>query len=143
MGVGRPENLVRMADKTPEEAREMGAHGGQASGRARRKKRTFRESLQLMLELDTKDEQIRAQLLDNGLDPTILNAINFAQTTQAMKGNTDAARFVRDTIGEKPRDALELGNLDERPLATIDLSKLSDEELRALAASRAGNDSAE
>lgn len=140
MGVGRLENLVSVTERTAEEARKMSVRGGQQSGRARRKQRTFRESLKLMLELNTKDEQIRAQLLDNGVEPTILNAINFAQTTQAMKGNTDAARFVRDTIGEKPRDALELGNLDERPLATIDLSKLSDDELRALAASRAGSE---
>lgn len=122
--------------RSPEEDKAIMAAGGRASGVARRKRRTFRESLKAILALDVNDPDVKRELLENGLDPTILNAISLGQAVQAQKGNTEAARFVRDTVGEKPRDGLEIGNLDDRPLATLDMSKLSDDDLRALAAAR-------
>lgn len=45
-----------------------------------------------------------------------------AVTDKAKTGDVEAARYVRDTIGEKPREGLELGNLDDKPLETVDLS---------------------
>ena len=134
------EHLPKLGhDRSPEEGKAIMAAGGRASGVARRKRRTFRESLKAILALDVNDPAVKRELLDNGLDPTILNAISLGQAVQAQRGNTEAARFVRDTIGEKPREGLEIGNLDDRPLATLDLSKLSDDELRAIAAAREGN----
>ena len=38
---------------------------------------------------------------------------------------------------QKPREGLELGNLDDKPLASLDMSKLTDEQLRIIAARRA------
>lgn len=131
------EDLIDMRDRPVEEQKEIMAAGGRASGVARRKRRTFRESLKAILQLDVSDPDVKHELLENGLDPTILNAISLGQAVQAQKGNTEAARFVRDTVGEKPREGLEIGNLDDRPLATIDMSKLSDDELRAMMAARA------
>lgn len=131
------EDLIDMRDRPVEEQKQIMAAGGRASGVARRKRHTFRESLKAILQLDVSDPDVKHELLENGLDPTILNAISLGQAVQAQKGNTDAARFVRDTIGEKPREGLEIGNLDDRPLATIDMSKLSDDELRAMMAARA------
>ena len=125
--------------RSPEEGKAIMAAGGRASGVARRKRRTFRESLKAILALDVSDPNVKQELLESGLDPTILNAISLGQAVQAQRGNTEAARFVRDTIGEKPREGLEIGNLDDRPLATLDLSKLSDDELRAIAAARTEN----
>ena len=55
---------------------------------------------------------------------------------KAKTGDVEATRYIRDTIGEKPREGLELGNLDDKPLASVDLSKLSDEQLKAMAAAR-------
>ena len=135
--MAREDNLIDMRARPMQERQAIGSAGGKASAVSKRKKRTFRESLKAIMLLDTRDVEIKQQLLDAGLDPTMLNAITFAQATQAQKGNTEAARFVRDTLGEKPRDGLEIGNLDDRPLATVDMSKLSDDELRAMMAARA------
>ena len=132
------ENLVYISSRPIEEQRAIQKAGTEASRVKRRKNKTFRESIKAILAATVDDPETQAQLRTMGLDDTMLDAINLAQAVQAARGNTDAARFCRDTAGEKPRDALELGNLDDRPLATIDLSKLSDDELRAMAAARKG-----
>jgi hypothetical protein len=66
----------------------------------------------------------------------MLNQIQLAVWGKAANGDVEAARFLRDTAGEKPRDALEVGGLDGRPLAAIDMTGMTDDELRALAAQR-------
>jgi hypothetical protein len=131
------ENL--RTDFTPEERAENGRKGGVASGETRRKQRTFRESIKAILALQTPDPEKQAQLAELGIDPTILNAINMAVSGKAAAGDVEAARYLRDTAGEKPREGLELGNLDDKPLASLDMSKLTDEQLRIIAARRADN----
>ena len=130
-------------DFTPEELRENGRKGGIASGVAKRKQKTFRESIKAILALQTPDPEKQAQLEELGIDATILNAINMAVSGKAAAGDVEAARYLRDTAGEKPREGLELGNLDDKPLASLDMSKLTDEQLRIIAARRAEKDSSD
>ena len=134
-------NLRR--DFTHEELVATGAKGGVKSGETRRKQRTFRESVNAILQCKVQDEEQRKALEALGIDPTMLNQIQLAVYGKAAKGDVEAARFLRDTRGEKPREALELGNLDGKPLASIDLSGMSDDELRALAAQRAESEEEE
>ena len=126
-------NLIPNSARTPEQLREQTRKGGIASGESRRKRKTFRESLLTILSMAPDDPEVVEHLKALGLDPTFQTAIDLAQARVAAKGDTDAARFIRDTIGEKPRDELEIGGLADRPIQTIDLSKLSDDELRRLA----------
>ena len=115
----------------------MTRKAGIASGAARRKKKTMREAAQACLAMGLLDEDpIREELEKRGLDTTGGQAVLLAQLMRAITGDTEAARFVRDTAGEKPRDGLEIGGFDGRPIESIDLSQLSDEQLKALAASR-------
>lgn len=129
-------NLVSFAERSKEEAREQGRVGGQASGRARRLKRTQADILRQILALEETDEKRRELLKALGLEGNFADSINYTASIKARDGDVEAMRYVRDTIGEKPREGLELGNLDDRPLATIDLSKMSDEQLQAMAAAR-------
>lgn len=129
------ENLKH--DFTPEERAANGAKGGKASGESKRRQKTFRDSVNAILACKVQDEEQRRALEALGIDPTMLNQIQLAVYGKAAKGDVEAARFLRDTRGEKPREALELGNLDGKPLASIDLSGMTDEELKALAAQRA------
>ena len=87
----------------------------------------------------TADEYITEVEKKLGLDGTFQSAIDLAQIRKAQVGDTDASRFVRDTVGEKPREGLEIGNLADRPFETIDLSQMSDAQLRELAAAKRGN----
>lgn len=129
-------NLIPFSQRTQEEARELGRAGGQASGKARRLKRTQADILRQILALEETDEKRRELLKALGLEGNFADSINYTASIKARDGDVEAMRYVRDTIGEKPREGLELGNLDDRPLATIDLSKMSDEQLQAMAAAR-------
>lgn len=104
---------------TPEERREAGRKGGIASGEAKRRKKAMRERLEVLLELPLKSGK-RADL-DNiknltalkGANITVEDAVMLAQIQKALKGDTAAAIFVRDTVGEKPGDAISLsGRVD-------------------------------
>jgi len=130
-------NLIGPGDRTPDERRESARNAGKASGVSRNKRKTFRESLLTILSMPVDDPETYEALKKLGLDGTFQSAIDLAQIRNAQRGDTDASRFVRDTIGEKPREGIEIGNLDDRPLATIDMSKLTDDQLRQLAAQRA------
>lgn len=118
---------------TTEEAREMGRKGGLKSAENRKRRKTFAEGLKELLVLPEDDPQVREVLLRLGLDGTMQDAINLAQYVKAKRGDVDAFRAIRDTVGEKPRDELEVGGLADRPIAHIDMSKLTDEQLMALA----------
>ena len=127
-------NLMRPTeDRTAEQRRESARNAGRASGAARRRLRTFAEVARAILDSPETDEETVALLQSIGLDDTKRDTMTLAQILKASRGDTDAFRIVRDTVGEKPREELEIGGLADRPIATLDLSKLSDDDLRRLA----------
>ena len=56
-----------------------------------------------------------------------------AITRKAKAGDKDCAAFLRDTAGQSPAQLVKVGNLDDKPFEMLDLSALSDDELRRLA----------
>lgn len=106
--------------------------GGKVNAERNRRYRTFRECLQTILSLEVSDEALRAELEKMGLDPSYSNAISMAAIRKAASsGDIEAARFTRDTVGEKPTEALQM--TFDKPIKSMDLSQLSDAELEALA----------
>ncbi len=87
------QNLKSIGDLTKEEQRKITSKGGKASVEARRKRKALREELLLLLEKGETQKKISISLIE-----------------QAMKGNVKAFEVIRDTIGEKPNDKLELQN---------------------------------
>lgn len=112
------------------------SEAGKKSGEVRKKKKAMRELARDLLNscLDTEDE-FREELAKRGVEKTEAAAILFAQLKRARSGDTDAARFLRDTSGQKPVDNVAIGNMDDKPFETLDLSKLTDDQLKALAIS--------
>ncbi len=96
------------SNKTPEERRELGRKGGIASGEAKRKKKAMRERLEILLELPMRSgkgadlETIKNFAALKGKNITVQDAMMIAQIQKALKGDTTAAAFVRDTAGENP-----------------------------------------
>ena len=88
--------------RSKEEARERGAKGGKKSGEKRRELKTMRQMLNYLLEKDITNKQ--------GEKATTLEAVMVAQIKEALKGNTRAAQFIRDTIGEMPKMVHEVEN---------------------------------
>lgn len=128
----RPTDKNLKHDFTHEQRAANGAKGGVASGEARRKNRTMRAVLQSILDCNVPEEEARQRLEALGLDGTIRDDVSMAMIERARRGDVEAGRFVRDTIGEKPREGVDIG-LEDKPIASLDLSKLTDDQLRMLA----------
>lgn len=129
------ENLVKYTDMTPEEKAEFHSRGGKASTAKRRQKKTFAETLRAVLASEYPVEDAKKNLQSMGLDGTWMDQLSQAQVDKASRGDTEAFRAVRDTIGENPRQAVDVG-LTNGPVSGMDLSQLSDDQLRAMIAAR-------
>lgn len=88
--------------RSKDEAKERGKKGGIASGEARRKKKTIRETLEMMLSGKMPDGATRQ------------DAIVVALMEKALSGDVRAFEAIRDSIGEKPVNAI--SGVDGEPL---------------------------
>lgn len=79
--------------RTKEEARKRGKAGGIKSGQVRKARKTLRQDLITLLETKIDGK-------------TMQEKISLAIITEAMTGNTKAFTAIRDTIGEKPTDEI-------------------------------------
>ena len=129
------ENLRKYAEMTESEKAEWHSIGGTASAKKRRQKKTFAETLRAVLASEYPVEEAKKKLQDMGLDGTWMDQLSQAQVDKASRGDTEAFRAVRDTIGENPRQAVDVG-LTSGPVSGMDLSQLSDDQLRAMIAAR-------
>ena len=107
-------NLIPNSERSPSEVRENGKKGGIASGEARRKRKTLKEELLLMLS-----------------DGDIQEKISVALINEAIKGNnagsvTKAFEVIRDTIGERPVEKVQATQ------TVVDMSAFSTEEIKAM-----------
>ena len=106
------QNLIPV--QSVEEAREKGRKGGIASGKARREKKLLRETLESILSMPLKDgkgttiDDIKNLAAVKGKNISVQEAIMLAQIQKAMKGDTRAAEYVRDTIGQEPTDKMQV-----------------------------------
>lgn len=88
--------------RTKGEARKRGANGGKKSGQARREKKLMREAL---------EKRIGASL----------DSVTQALIDKAASGDVRAYEVIRDTLGEKPTDKLELaGKIDRNDADAIE-----------------------
>lgn len=101
------------ANMTPEQRRENGRKGGIASGEAKRAKKAMKERLEILLEMNLKSgrgadiEAIKNFAELKGKNITVQDAMMIAQIQKALKGDTNAAVFVRDTAGQNPTQKIE------------------------------------
>ena len=104
------EDLISLGERTTSEQQAIARKGGIASGKARREKKLMRETLDMLLSMPIKNgkfadvDSIRNFAAIKGKNISVQEAILIAQIQKAMKGDTKAAEYVRDTIGQKPTD---------------------------------------
>lgn len=118
--------------RTPEERREIARKAGKASAIARQGYKTQRELLRMILETTVDDKETLAELKRNGFPTTYGGAMALAAVRKALAGDVEAARFARDTVGEKPTEAYQLA-ISDKPIQQMELSRMSDEQLAELA----------
>ncbi len=84
------QNLVPNSERTPEERKANARKAGQASGAARRRKKTFREMVEAAL-------SAKGTMGETVGDDVVLSMIE-----ACLAGDVKAAAWLRDTRGEKP-----------------------------------------
>ena len=107
-------NLIPNSERSPSEVRENGKKGGIASGEARRKRKTLKEELLLMLSDGDIQEKISLALINEAI-----NGNNAGSVTKAFE-------VIRDTIGERPVEKVQATQ------TVVDMSAFSTEEIKAM-----------
>lgn len=104
-------NLIPNSERTPQELKEMTRKGGIASGIARREKKRMREWAEVLGQMPTKIATTDGEEIDSDN----LGAVIHAQIEKAKKGDTAAAKFLADLLGEMEQN-VNLGTTDGMPL---------------------------
>lgn len=131
------DNLIPQSERAKDEQREIAKMGGIASGKARREKKAMKDTLAALLSMPLRNgkgadiESIRNLAAVKGKNITVQEAIMLAQIQKAMKGDTRAAEFIRDSSGNKLKDSVEVSGAVNNPFTgftTEELKKLIGDE---------------
>ena len=94
-------NLVPINERTKSEQREIASAGGKASGKARRRKKSMKQKMQLLLSLPAADND-QAELSAMGVGPDDMDnemVLVKALFLAAAEGDTKAFDRIQDVLG--------------------------------------------
>ena len=106
-----------------EEARKIQSMGGIASGVAKRRKKLIKETLEMCLDLKVTEKDKIAKLKSIGIDEedkTQQTLMVLGVLKRAQNGDPYAATFIRDTLGQKEAEKLEIGKMSKEIIADIE-----------------------
>ena len=111
-----------------EDGQEAGKKGGINSGKTRAAKKQMKESLETILSMSLKKGAVTN--IDNikniadikGRNITVQDAILIGQVQKALKGSIASAEFIRDTVGQRPEDIINLNTEGEDMTLNINVS---------------------
>lgn len=95
-------------------AREMQKKGAEAKKKANAERKKIKDDLDILLKISLKRGDINDPEDILNLDEAqkmnvpVQTAINIAMIKRALLGDVQAAQYIRDTVGEKPSDKVEL-----------------------------------
>ena len=96
------ENLIPMSKRSKDEVREIARRGGINSGKSRRERKTLKEELLLLLSKGDTQQRVSLALIQ-----------------EALSGNTKAFEVIRDTVGEKPKEEIEVNDVTNKKFDEI------------------------
>ena len=112
MGKGRKENLLKAEDLTSEQLRERASKAGKASVIAKRRKKTMREALEMLMFKTELPEALKERLRAEGItldeDMNHQMVITRSLISKAEAGDVQAYQAICAMIGEKPADKVEM-----------------------------------
>jgi hypothetical protein len=130
MGKGRKENLIKAEDLTSEQLRERARKGGLASVEAKRRKKTMREALELLMYKTELPEQTKQMLKAEGVNEDDFNhqmVITRSLIAKAESGDVQAYNAICAMIGEKPAEKMELAGGMQNELKVTYITKSPDD----------------
>lgn len=98
--------FLKTLGNNPERDHDIRVKGGQALQAKLKERRTFAETIEIMLRKKASKEAIETLGLDE--DATTQDAVIAAMLKASGEGDTKAAVFIRDTVGEKPVEKKEI-----------------------------------
>ena len=120
--MARPQNK-NLKVPTSTEARENGKKGGIASGEARRRKKSMKESFEALFAMQASDKY-KAAFKKQGMeipdDLTNEQALVLCMTAKAIAGDARMAALVLDVMGEKQSDVLKRKELELKEKQAMD-----------------------
>lgn len=105
------QNLLKAENMTSAQLRERARKGGIASAKAKKERKQIKEQLELLLSLPIKDKITKAEIRKLGIDTENIDnqmAMVISMWQKAVKGDVQAATFIRDSLGEKPDSKVNL-----------------------------------
>lgn len=96
---------IKIFGGDPEGDKAIHKAGGETVQAALKQRRTCREILEELSRKPANPEILNRLGLEKGTSN--LEAANYAQVVKAQQGDTKAAEYVRDTMGEKPTEKLD------------------------------------
>lgn len=112
MGKGVNGNLIPVSERAKNEQREIARKGGIANGELRRKRKTMREALEMLMYHTELPEQTKQMLRGEGIeDVESMNhqmVITRSLIAKAEAGDVQAYNAICAMIGEKPAEKVEM-----------------------------------
>lgn len=96
-----------------------------------KRKKSLKETLDILLEYRPTEKELdflREHGIDVEDDATYRTAVAFSMINKAVKGNTRAFEMLRDTIGEKPVDKIQIAEVDEDTVAEVEAMVMADDD---------------
>ena len=109
-------NLKPLNQRAKSVQREISSKGGKARAKKMKERKTFQDACITVLKMALSNDDLSeitdiASLEDvKGKNVDIQAAIILKQAQLALKGNTRAAEFLRDSSGQKPKETIDLNN---------------------------------
>lgn len=125
---------IKKGQLSKEEAKRRGKKGGIKSGQVRKEIKTCREILLMMSNYTPNEDTVEnLRKIFPGLEEKYLTyktVMTLKQLEKALRGDTEAFKVCRDTMGEKPTDKVE-----QRTELEVNKIGLSKQKLEAIAKS--------
>ena len=120
------ENLRPLQSRSEEERRAIASAGGRACCEAKRRRKLMRETMEAILSMPEKNDKYISMMRARGIKKTDITqqaVIVMSQIEKAKKGDTKAATFIRDTVGEKPTERHEVTGAAGTPFVSRQLTQ--------------------
>lgn len=116
--------------RTREKHSEDSKRAGKRSGEVRRQRKLLKDLFKSLLATPIPQKELKEKIKEMGLSDEEKNyntLLGMTTLNEALKGNMKAVEFIRDTIGEKPKEEITVNNFNNQ------YANLTEEELRKLA----------
>lgn len=130
MGKGKRENLIAANELTEDQLRKMASNGGKKSAEVRRRKKTMREALEMLMYNTELPEATKQMLEAEGVKESDFNhqmVITRSLIAKAEAGDVQAYNAICAMIGEKPAEKMEMSGGMANEIKIVHITKSEDD----------------